>query len=275
MGVASINATFWNRLLTLFAYRVTRYRYFRLSGPGSGSIVYVTSKLCIKASRFTTLAEANAMQFVSRNTSIPVPKIYCAFKHKAITYIVMERIDGTMANDGWGFRSPESKMRILEQLKSMINQLRNIPPPDDIGVANVDGGPIFDERLPNKSIWGPFRTINDFHRELRDGIEASQLDDTSATGLRELCAFHDEPWPRPVFTHGDLSSFNIMVRGDEVVGIIDWETAGWMPPYWEYASAWNAAPMNEFWQDEVDKFVTPMPRELEMEAIRRRWFAAI
>jgi len=66
-----------------------------------------------------------------------------------------------------------------------------------------------------------------------------------------------------------------MVRDDKVVGIIDWENAGWMPPYWEYASAWNAAPMNQFWQDEVVKFLTPLPRELAMEAIRRRWFSAI
>ncbi|KAI1371626.1 kinase-like domain-containing protein [Hypoxylon crocopeplum] len=248
-----INATPWNRLLTLFTYKLMRQRYFRRSNSGSGPIIFVSSKICIKASRFTTLAEANTIQFVSRNTSVPVPKIYCAFRHKAITCTVMERIAGTMANNSWGFRSPESKKRILEQLRLIVDQFRNIPPPDNIGVANVDGGPIYDDRLPKKSIWGPFRTINDFHRELRGGIEANQLDDTSTPGLRELCAFHDEPWPRPVFTHGDLSSFNITVRDDEV----------------------NAAPMNQFWQEEVDKFITPMPRELEMEVIRRRWFAAI
>lgn len=138
-----------------------------------------------------------------------------------------------MVNDGWGFRSSEPKTRILEQLKSMVNQLSNIPPPDNIGVANVDGGPIFDKRLRNKSIWGPFRSINDFHREFRDGMEACQLDDTSAPGLRELCAFHDEPWSRPVFTHGDLSSFNILVRGDEVVGssyfLVCWNFQGNCP----------------------------------------------
>lgn len=159
--------------------------------------------------------------------------------------------------------------------ENLIGQFRNLPPPDNVGIANVDGGPIFDLRLPGKSYWGPFRTIQDFHRELRNGVEASQLDDRSIPGLAELCAFHDEPWPTPVFTHGDLSSFNIIVRDDRFVGIIDWENAGWMPPYWEYASTCNAAPMNQFWQDEADKFLTPMPRELAMEAIRRRWFAAI
>lgn len=117
--------------------------------------------------------------------------------------------------------------------------------------------------------------VKDFHSEPRDGIEASQLEENSVAGFSELRPFHDELWQRPVFTHGDLSSSNLMVHNDEVVGILDWATVRWMLPCWEYPSAWYVAPMNQFWQDEVGKFLTPMPRELEMEAISRRWFAAI
>ncbi|KND93106.1 hypothetical protein TOPH_02253 [Tolypocladium ophioglossoides CBS 100239] len=49
------------------------------------------------------------------------------------------------------------------------------------------------------------------------------------------------------------------MRGDDVVGIIDWETAAWFPCYWEYVCAWNVNPQNRFWQQEVDKFLTPRP----------------
>ncbi|KAK6840103.1 hypothetical protein PG987_005969 [Apiospora arundinis] len=59
------------------------------------------------------------------------------------------------------------------------------------------------------------------------------------TDLREMAALQNGPWPASVFTHGDLNPSNIFVRGDEVVGIIDWETAGWYPDYWEYTSAWT------------------------------------
>ncbi|KAK6856449.1 hypothetical protein PG995_006636 [Apiospora arundinis] len=59
------------------------------------------------------------------------------------------------------------------------------------------------------------------------------------TDLREMAALQNGPWPALVFTHGDLNPSNIFVRGDEVVGIIDWETAGWYPDYWEYTSAWT------------------------------------
>lgn len=43
----------------------------------------------------------------------------------------------------------------------------------------------------------------------------------------------DGPWPLPVFTHADLNPFNILLRGDKVVGIIDWEFAGWYLHYWD------------------------------------------
>ncbi|KAG6835565.1 hypothetical protein H0H93_016957 [Arthromyces matolae] len=216
------------------------------------------------------------MVFISRHTSIPVPKVYWAFTHKGCAYIAMERIDGHMLAQGWAERSELSKAHILDQLKTMIEQLRSIPPPPGmLGVSNVNGGPIYDQRLPTESFWGPFPTIHDFHLELRNHIESKDVhDDTAFPRLRELISFHDQPWPQPVFTHGDLSSLNILVRGDNVVGIIDWETAGWMPPYWEYTMAWNVNFKNLFWREEVGRFLTPLPYELEMENVRRKYFGA-
>jgi RIO-like serine/threonine protein kinase len=47
---------------------------------------------------------------------------------------------------------------------------------------------------------------------------------------------NNSKWPLK-FIHGDLSSLNIIVRGDTIVGLIDWQTAGWYPSYWEYTTA--------------------------------------
>lgn len=46
-----------------------------------------------------------------------------------------------------------------------------------------------------------------------------------------------------VFTHGDIERRNIMVDECRVIGIIDWEYAGWYPDYWEYAQIMRPA----FW----------------------------
>lgn len=236
--------------------------------------------LCIKVYPFQNLAEAHAMQFVAQHTSIPVPKVHCAFIHGRSTYIVMDRIEGHQARRGWLERSHESKMKILEQLRRMVAELRSIPPPEGMGIANVDGGPFSDPRLPDKGIMGPFTTKRAFHNALVDNVIVDGGDYSRLPAdVAELLHFYqrdglNEPIRDGdlVFTHGDLSSLNILVRGDEVVGIVDWETAGWFPPYWEYACAKNVNPWNVFWGDEVDHFLTPLPLELGMDRIRIRHF---
>ncbi|RAH70030.1 uncharacterized protein BO66DRAFT_438735 [Aspergillus aculeatinus CBS 121060] len=40
-----------------------------------------------------------------------------------------------------------------------------------------------------------------------------------------------------VFTHGDFAPRNILVEGDRVTAVLDWEDAGWYPEYWEYIKA--------------------------------------
>lgn len=271
MKAQEVNAGLLMRLFTLFLYKVNNLTWIRRLRKHPGRILLVSSKLCIKATGFTTLAEANTMQFVAKNTSVPVPKVYCSFEHKGRVYILMERIAGQTLSDGWTQRSDESKARILAQLKAITAQLRNIPPSSNVGVANVDGGPIFDQRLPDKSFWGPFATIRDFHQELRQGLVVGD-DEEALPGLRDLIAFHDGPWTQPVFTHGDLSSLNIIALDDEITGIVDWESAGWMPPYWEYTSAWHVNPRDALWRDVVPGFLTPLPYEIQMEKIRRQYF---
>ena len=213
------------------------------------------------------------MQFVAQNTSIRVPKVYCAFKRKEITYIVMENLGGEILGQLWVSQSQESKTRLLGQLKELIAELRRIPAPEHGKVASVDGGELFDDRLPHKNgrrgCLGPFENIGEFHRHLRDGKE--EHPDHWPAINQMIAAQNAGSWPI-VLTHGDLSSSNILVHGDDVVGIVDWETAGWWPSYWEYTSASIVAPSDEFWREEIDKFLEPYPDELAMERIRLQHF---
>lgn len=272
MESSQVNDKAWIRMLTLLAYKIASQKYLWRLWQRPRRPIVLPMKMCIESSSCTTLAEANAMQFVALHTSIPVPKVYCAFKYKGRVYILMEWIAGEPLSRGWVQRSEESKQKILDQLRTMIHELRSIEPKSDVGVSNVDGGSIYDQRLPKKSLWGPFKTIQDFHRELRDGVEVKGLTDEIPPDLDRLVSYHNQHWPKSVFTHGDLSSSNVLVQGDEIVDIIDWETAGWYPLYWEYVTAWNVNPLNQFWQQEVDLFLTPMPYDLEMDGIRRRYF---
>lgn len=177
-----------------------------------------------------------------------------------------------MIGSGWVKRSEESKTKLLSQLEKMVREIRKLQPPEGMGVASVDGGPLFDCRVPGLSLrFGPFNTIQDFHRHLRMGME---FDSRLHPQIQDLIKQQSKPWPS-VFTHGDLSSLNILARGDDIVGIIDWETAGWYPSYWEYTSAYQVNPQNSFWINEIDKFLQPMSEELAMEQIRQKHFGDI
>jgi aminoglycoside phosphotransferase (APT) family kinase protein len=170
------------------------------------------------------------MLFIGESTGIPVPRVICSFTHKSNTFIAMERIDGEMLATIWPSLSESSRCRILTKLKILVEIMRELKPPDGFtGIANVVGGQLIDFRLPRTDHgFGPFETTQDFHAFLRDGLKKLPNLDPEVGHMIEL---QDGPRPAPVFTHGDLSSLNILVNGDTVVGIIDQKFAGWYPYY--------------------------------------------
>ena len=229
----------------------------------------LTDRVCVKYGHRARLSEASTMCFISRHTSIPVPSVLCAFCHDGCTYLVMERFKGNMIGCDWSNRSEDSKTKFLAQLGERIHEMWELDPPEAMVIASVDGGSLFDCRLPGPSLrFGPFDTIQDFHRHLGEGIE---FDSWLSPEVQDLIEHQSKSWPL-VFSHGDLSSLNILARGDDIGGIIDWETAGWFLSYWEYTTAHQVSPHNYFWLNELDKFLQPMPEELAMEKIRQKYF---
>ncbi|PYI11270.1 kinase-like protein [Aspergillus sclerotiicarbonarius CBS 121057] len=264
-----VNDTPFNRYSTLLAIKI-----LKRTRPSCGGVLMLTDKMCVKYGDRVHLSEASTMRFIAKHTSIPVPKVFCAFTHSGKTYIVMERIKGKMIGIGWVKRPEQSKAKLLSQLAKHITEMRQLQPPDGMGVASVDNGLLFDCRVPgprNSFRLGPFDTVQDFHRHLRMGVEFDAGHDPE---IQTLIEQHGKNSPL-VFTHGDLSSVNILARDDEIAGIIDWETAGWYPSYWEYTTAHQVNPHNSFWEIEIDKFLQPMPEELGMERIRQKYFGDI
>ncbi|KAG9501957.1 hypothetical protein J7337_007664 [Fusarium musae] len=268
----AINNTFPRRLMTLIALK-TSARFYKHDGP----CIPISKSLIVKKGPFVHLTEAATMQFVAASTSIPVPTVHCSFVHKNRAHIVMQRICGKSLAEAWRGLSEADLASIFAQLRRMLEELRAIIPPSGAGVESCIGGSLRDSRIPrSRPRFGPFKTIQDFHRWLREGLEPESrpdhIEDQDWEHVKEMATKQDGPWPLPVFTHGDLNPFNILVKGDQVVGIIDWEFAGWYPHYWEYTSAWYGNRIRQGWQESLTKFLDPYPAELEMEKTRQRWW---
>ncbi|RDW61069.1 hypothetical protein BP6252_12452 [Coleophoma cylindrospora] len=84
-----------------------------------------------------------------------------------------------------------------------------------------------------------------------------------------------------VFTHGDVRPANIMVDIDEtgkyfVTGIIDWETSGFYPEYFESVTMLYLFNINkeEDWWQYLPPCITPA-RHLERWLVGRLWDEAV
>ena len=174
----SVNDTLLRRFFVLATLRL-----FNHILPRHGPVLMLSKNLCVKVGRLKQPAEAVTMQLVAKHTLIPVPKVHCAFERKGYKYILMERVQGHILRDTWLEQSAESKQKILAQIKHMVDQMRAITPPSGQGISNVAGGPLFDGRLSGGSYHGPFNTIQDFHRYLREGYEGGREDVPDANRL--------------------------------------------------------------------------------------------
>lgn len=233
------------------------------------------------ASSSVHLTEGATLHFIAENTSIPVPKVHCSFVRKGKAYIVMERIRGERASAAWGRLSQDGRDKILGQLSEMVREFRGWKPaPGVVGVESCVGGSLCDTRIPRRDPrFGPFKTIQEFHRWLREGFKTADylnnprnLSEADWRDLHDMIEMQDGEWPAPVFTHCDLSPFDLIVRDGELVGIIDWEFSGWYPCYWEYTSAWRGGVTRTAWRDAVMGALEAFPTELRMESTRCRWW---
>lgn len=268
----AINNTYLRRLFGRLAFHTTA-KFFNRDGP----CVPISKHKILKKGYSVHLTEAVTINYVAKHTSIPVPKIYCSFLHKNRAYIIMERIQGDNLAAVWPNLSKESLQNIFSQLKNIIQELRALKPPPNTGVESCVGGSLYDSRLPHGTPrFGPFKTIQEFHLWLRNNTEATQIGDhvteEDADGIKGMIVKQDGPWSSPVFTHCDLNPSNILIRKNQIVGIIDWEFSGWYPPYWEYTSAWFGNRTRGEWQSTLLSLLDPFPEELDMEKTRNKWW---
>lgn len=214
--------------------------------PGNYKIK-ITKDMIVKSSTCVQLSEAEAMDFVSKNTKVNVPKLIGAYTLDGVTCIMMERVEGEDFADFWERADDADKQQVLANLKDGIDSMRSVSA-DYVGCfgrmpfryAEFDG----DARDCNH-VYGPYADDAAFHEGLIDAWERSF---PSFNGPVEETHYYQSykfkqlirslAGLRTVLTHGDLNSSNILVRKDLSVVILDWDTAGFMPEYWEW---WKAA----------------------------------
>ena len=131
--------------------------------PQHMNVLFLRNKICIMYGTLIQMLEAYVLQYITVNTSIPVPRVHCAFMHSGLTYIVMEQIHEDSVAKVWYSLLADSKERIFTQLWNMVNKMRALSAPGP-GISNTVSGPLYDPRFPGRSkTIRPFQSIRDFH----------------------------------------------------------------------------------------------------------------
>ncbi|KAF9543136.1 kinase-like protein [Agrocybe pediades] len=234
-----------------------------------GRTVAKVGKLGDKKCR-VRLQEARTMDFIARNTTIPVPRVYGVYEYRGYIHIVQERVPGNVLQDVWSTLSAEDKQSLMEQLRGYLDQLRSLEPPRPGRVEAVDGGAVIDERLfPHE--YGPFNSPEEFNDYIyHDYVrERPEMYPDLVEPLKKIAG---RRW-KTKFSHGDLGTHNIMWKGGRITGIIDWERSGWFPEYWEYTRV-RAASLGEFW-DIYRAIAGQYPDELAVEELMSGYFVRV
>ncbi|KAG6832097.1 hypothetical protein H0H87_002925 [Tephrocybe sp. NHM501043] len=158
------------------------------------------------------------MDFVSSNTSIPIPQILKCVVHNGRQYLLIEYVDGSDLHELWPTLNLWRRIWVAWALRSAPLLCE--------GHHFTEGGVGPFASYAAMADWYNGRsrlTYLLFHPSVTQHTAPPQT------------IFFDKSMPL-VFTHGDISMTNVRVGADGKVWLLDWERAGAYPLWFEYAN---------------------------------------
>lgn len=243
--------------------------------------VLVNGKFVVKYGTFVYENEGHALLLVEKHRSISAPRLYAMYRKDKTLYLVMEFMPGRQLSDLWPSLPEGEKLSVADQLRSIFDCARAIPSPGTF--AGVRGGSLrhryFFSLEKDPSVTGPFEKEEDLSRALalrsqRNWEMCGQrgwMSEFFARHLPSALSGHTS-----VFTHSDLQRKNILVREEhrpprgptadgrrsfKVTAILDWESDGWYPSYWEYAFCFAHFDWSDDWAEKVERILHPWHHE--------------
>jgi hypothetical protein len=114
-------------------------------------------------------------------------------------------------------------------------------------IASFSGGVVRDYRQFDEYTGGPFTDEATFNTSFYIDILAGTPRVMHMALSEQLHSDHCI-----VFSHGDLSQHNIMVKDGQITGLLDWEYAGWYPEYWDHVKFFDRPCSHKDWKECVD-----------------------
>lgn len=212
---------------------------------------------CVKHASipFMSLEEARVMEYIRAHTNIPIPKVIMAFERDNTVFIVMEYLGVDTLEFARAKLTNEQLRDVASQLADFVAQIRSLALPPNQGLGSYKGGPynnVFFRPTPWETAdvvpRSAFKSTEEFHAYwvARSGLDKPLDNPASYTA---------------VLTHGDLGCRNILMEpvGAKILAVIDWDTFGWYPDFWETMIMHRDASWSQRWESALSDIIPRTP----------------
>lgn len=205
-----------------------------------GATITIGDSEVVKKGARVGFLEMSMMDYIRKNTTIPVPKILEFREDDDMVEIIMERVHGTTLREALNTLSTQNLLKICDQLHGYIRQMQSLKN----NTINNQSTDIFYPKPYNDMV--DTKDFNDYWFDRLSGI----LHKDKVEFIRPLLRDDYDL----VFCHGDLNVDNILVDDDlNICCILDWEYAGFFPVFWEYVRMHNVPMIPERWLHYVNR----------------------
>ena len=203
----------------------------------SADVVRISSDLVVKYGTGVQMGEARSMMFATAIPALHVPFVHDAwvveqeveyypdYDMTKCTYILMDWIHGDCLGEIWQSLDKTRRDLIVQQVYDTIKALHSetLTKPGPVGGGRSTGFWFADQGA------GPFASQREMELWFDSRLQVSQ--DCRAAPLDEF-TFIDYLHPL-VMCHLDVHTHNIIVDGQGCLWLLDWESAGGYPHYFE------------------------------------------
>jgi aminoglycoside phosphotransferase len=217
---------------------------------GNGEVIYesawaasvtvfrISKDIVVKAGHedFAITEHRTLTYLQAHKPDFPAPKPHGLVRMGAHSFLFTSYVPGTDLEKAWPELDAPQKHDLSSQLDTLLTDLRSTSFPKGIPLGGVDGGGCRDLRRIQRTSTEPIMSVEEF--------ESFAFNWPTSTPYIALLRSMLPKSANIVFTHGDIRPANIIVRRDDsrtwsVAALIDWDSSGFYPEYWEAIKVTN------------------------------------
>ncbi|KAI1880132.1 hypothetical protein JX265_001753 [Neoarthrinium moseri] len=175
-------------------------------------------------------------------------------------FLLMSRVPGHTLAAAWAGLGPEERSGVARAVAGWLREMRKIT---SDAVAGVDGGPLMNTGAffgwQHDEPVGPYVSDQAVWDTVARTLDAREVPPLEGIRYREETRLLKDRVPRMgpyVFTHGDLTASNIIVKDGKFGGLVDFAASGFYPVWWEWVHTHDVDDAVDMeWKMELRKYM--------------------